>query len=779
MRRLLSKIFGPKKQASNDAAPVKPRAAGGDPLDLTARAQGWEGQPAINPVQRTIKDFPLAEVQVAKAATDQKFKMAVADGTDIGENEMDAPVGLKGQFSAYTVPEQLQGWYLSQSFIGYQACAIIAQNWLVDKACSMAGEDAIRNGWEIKALGDSGELSKAQLDELRSFDTKFKLKANLAEMERFKNIFGIRVAIFHVESDDKDYYEKPFNIDGVTEGSYKGISQIDPYWMMPMLTAESTADPSNIHFYDPEFWVISGKKYHRSHLIISRGPQPADILKPTYIFGGIPLTQRIYERVYAAERTANEAPLLALNKRTTAIHVDVEKALMNEKSFVQKLLFWVKYRDNYAVKVLGKEETMEQFDTNLSDFDSVIMNQYQLVAAIAKIPSTKILGTSPKGFNATGEFETVSYHEELESIQEHGMHPMAQRHYEILAKSLGIEAKVEVVFEPVDSVTEAQQAEINEKKSNTNKNNVEMGAISPDEVRDSLRDDKRSGYNRLTDEAAEEKPGMSPENLAEFEKAGAAEEKARAEAAGAGGLPGAVPEVDQEPTHPNTAAVTPVPGQSPAPSPSADPTMSLLLQLTAKMEQIEAALTPEGVDLPKGSEFSGQRTSRPSVSGVQPTVAGVGSVLSPNDGARLPKLKFQGLMITIENPRGTIRRGTTLDGEEWKSKMPHHYGFIRGVTGADGDELDCFVGPNPAAPFAYVVNQKEPTNGEFDEHKVMLGFDSPEEAKDAYLAAYQAGWDGYDGMISIPMDEFKHRLKDQLWNRPAEAGYIPKHKEDK
>ena len=33
------------------------------------------------------------------------------------------------------MPDAQFFWYASQSFIGYQSAAIIAQNWLVDKAC--------------------------------------------------------------------------------------------------------------------------------------------------------------------------------------------------------------------------------------------------------------------------------------------------------------------------------------------------------------------------------------------------------------------------------------------------------------------------------------------------------------------------------------------------------------------------------------------------------------------------------------------------------------------
>lgn len=770
MKKLLNKILG--RTPTTDAAIKKDeenarQVRSGDPLDVVYRQQGWKSAPPT-PIQLKVSDFPSTRrdglVLVADSAeTIEKIKVMDDNGVACG--------AMAGTASNYTVPEQLQQWYNAQSFIGYQACALIAQHWLVDKACSMAGEDAIRNGWEVSALGEDAELSKEDRDRLRAHDVPFRVKANLAELERFKNIFGIRVACFVVDSDDPKYYEKPFNIDGVTEGSYKGISQIDPYWMMPMMTAESTSDPSSIHFYDPEYWVISGKKYHRSHLIISRGPQPADILKPTYIFGGIPLTQRIYERVYAAERTANEAPLLSLSKRTTALHVDVEKAMTNLEKFEQKLLFWVKYRDNHAVKVLGKEETMEQFDTSLADFDSVIMNQYQLVAAIAKTPATKLLGTSPKGFSSTGEFEEKSYHEELESIQEHGMSPMLERHYLILAKSLGIECQLEVVFNDVDSMTAKAQAELNDKKADTDKKNVELGAVSPEEVRNRLRDDKHSGYNRLSNEEAEETPGMSPENLAKLEKAG--QEAAMA------GMPGATPALPVPapaglaenadateaqggnvlafPNTPNPTLVLSEPGIVPPPDNAA--LAECVKTLTERLLALEACLVPNGEELKPDGAAGITRTAKPSVTGLQPTVAPISAVLGPVDPTKHPKMKVSGMLLSIENPRGTIRQGQNLDGTNWSQKMPHHYGFIRGVTGADGDELDCFVGPNLMSDKVFVVNQNDPASGEFDEHKVMLGFDSLEEATAAYHSSYSTDWQGFGDAIELGMDNFKHWLK--------------------
>jgi phage-related protein (TIGR01555 family) len=510
--KLIRKLFGGSKTlVEKHADPDGYRA---DPLDMVARGQhgsvGWEATQK-SPIQRVVSDFPVYGVnkKIGDAAT--KHMMVGDDGEGAPFSKPD---------TGYLVPEGVINWYGSQGFLGYQILAIMAQQWLIDKACSMAGDDAIRNGWTIR--GDSGdEITGETYDLIHSYDKKFGIKANLSELNRFNNIFGIRVAIFDVRSDDPLYYEKPFNIDGVTEGSYRGISQIDPIWMMPMMSSDSMSNPASKNFYEPEYWIISGKKYHRSHIVVARGPQPADILKPTYIFGGVSMVQRIYERVYAAERTANEAPLLSMNKRTTAIHVDLDKVAAQEISFMQRLMIWVKYRDNHAIKVLGKDETMDQYDTSLADFDNVIMSQYQLVAAIAKVPATKLLGTPPKGFNATGEFEMISYHEELESVQEHIMTPMLDRHYLLLGKSLNLETQIHTDWNPVDSITTIQKADLNQKKAETDVQYITAGVLSPDEARNRLRQDRYANYSTITEEAANTTPGLSPENITGYEEAGA------------------------------------------------------------------------------------------------------------------------------------------------------------------------------------------------------------------------------------------------------------------
>lgn len=402
------------------------------------------------------------------------------------------------------VPDAQFGWYAGQSFIGYQAAAIIAQNWLVDKACLMPARDAIRHGYEVNG-------PDAAVEYLKEADKRYRIDAAMRELVHMGRIFGIRIAIFRVDSADPEYYEKPFNIDGVAPGSYRGISQVDPIWVSPILTDTSLSDPASIRFYEPQFWMVNGQKYHRSHLHVYIPHPVADTLKPMYQYGGIPLPQLIYERVYAAERTANEAPQLAMTKRLSVLKVNALAFFSNLGKARENLAAWVSMRDNYGVKVVDKEsEDLTQFDTGLADLDVTIMTQYQLVAAIAGVPSTKLLGTTPKGFNSTGEYEAEDYRQTLESIQSNDLTPLLEKHHAIALRSAGMDAETTVDWRPLDSPTAAEWAAISLQKAQAAQIYAGIGAVDGYDVRDMLKADKMSDYYQLAEIDETDDPTQTP-----------------------------------------------------------------------------------------------------------------------------------------------------------------------------------------------------------------------------------------------------------------------------
>lgn len=117
-------------------------------------------------------------------------------------------------------------------------------------------------------------------------------------------------------------------------------------------------------------------------------------------------------------------------------------------------------------------------------------------------------------------------------------------------------------------------------------------------------------------------------------------------------------------------------------------------------------------------------------------------------------IKINGFDVTIEQPAGSVRSGKDANGKEWSVTMDNTYGYIRGTKGVDGDHIDVFLGPDMNSDMVYVVDQVN-TDGSFDEHKVMIGFSSLEDARSAYLSNYEDGWQGLGNITGVALDEFK------------------------
>lgn len=129
-------------------------------------------------------------------------------------------------------------------------------------------------------------------------------------------------------------------------------------------------------------------------------------------------------------------------------------------------------------------------------------------------------------------------------------------------------------------------------------------------------------------------------------------------------------------------------------------------------------------------------------------------------------IKVQGLDISIENPKGSERRGTDPNGKEWAHTMSDHYGYIKRTVGADREQIDTYIGKNPESDQVFIVDQIDQETGNFDEHKVMLGFDSQDNATKAYQSNFDKGWKV--GQIrSMTVEQFKDWLKNGDTTKPA------------
>ena len=131
-------------------------------------------------------------------------------------------------------------------------------------------------------------------------------------------------------------------------------------------------------------------------------------------------------------------------------------------------------------------------------------------------------------------------------------------------------------------------------------------------------------------------------------------------------------------------------------------------------------------------------------------------------------LDLNGVKVKIENPAGSVRRGVGPDGTPWETKMVHHYGEIQGTEGADGDKVDVFIGNRPDSSRVWAIDQVN-EDGSFDEHKLVFGATSEEDARQTYLANYEKGWTGLGSITEIPAGELKNWLRNNAKKPAAES----------
>ena len=133
---------------------------------------------------------------------------------------------------------------------------------------------------------------------------------------------------------------------------------------------------------------------------------------------------------------------------------------------------------------------------------------------------------------------------------------------------------------------------------------------------------------------------------------------------------------------------------------------------------------------------------------------------SRKDSAGVDEQTIAGLKIVVEIHAGDTRTWIMPDGSTRSAPMLYDYGYVDGVIGADGEDVDVYLGPDVGDDLStvYVVDQlRAPDFKELDEQKLMLGWSDVTMARDAYQAQYQDPR-FFGGITAIPMREFRKQL---------------------
>ena len=147
-----------------------------------------------------------------------------------------------------------------------------------------------------------------------------------------------------------------------------------------------------------------------------------------------------------------------------------------------------------------------QIDTTLSDLDQVVMSQYKLVAAVARIPVDKLFELNPSGtLSNSGDYNIKNYTQDLNTIQNDLDKPFIDRINEIVMRSYyGRKDRIAIVFNPTYNPTAQEQAINVKTEVDTLQALIGNNVITTEEARQKLIADKRNGFSFLDEEAPEQ-----------------------------------------------------------------------------------------------------------------------------------------------------------------------------------------------------------------------------------------------------------------------------------
>lgn len=415
--------------------------------------------------------------------------------------------------------------FQSRIWITYTGCAVIATHEIVNRACAIPAEDAIAHGYKVVCASPAHQrdsehdTAEAQfLVDVKKAADKMGLNEACVRLDYKKKVFGVGIAIPWVEFKE-DYmsptgkdkgikysYEDEYDPKAIKKGSFKGFAVVDPHWLTYQWDQESRTDPSSPHFLEPTWIKVKDKRIHRSWIIRVVNSELPDIFKPVYLYGGLSLTQMIYERVWCADKLANEAPLLAMTKRLLIADGNLDQ-MISDSRHTNKFFNAINYfRDNFSIFVKKPSSNVTQLDTSLSELTPLTMSQYQLVAAIAQIPVTKLLKNVPSGLQATGQYEWDDYAQSLKAIQTKEYGPLCRMFFELYCASNYPEKedlKLDVEWNPIDVPDEKEVAQMSSQTAQYVSHLINTGLITVAEGRAILRKTNLPAFQSIPTEVPE------------------------------------------------------------------------------------------------------------------------------------------------------------------------------------------------------------------------------------------------------------------------------------
>lgn len=377
-------------------------------------------------------------------------------------------------------------------------------NGLFTKIIDRPSEESVKHGFDID-YGDEdiAEYVDDRLDELE-FEDKF------ATAEKWARLYG--GAIIVMLCDDGGGLEEPLDWSKVTS-----IEELRVFERS--IVQEDYTSLYHFHFFDsmkndkpfgqPEYYhIYSMYGYFTVHysrcLVFRNGRLPEQTTNSIYRYWGMPEYIKI-NRALRECVTSHEDGVKLLERSVQAIYKMKNLAqLLSTDAGEDKVLQRLQVIDmargilnSIAIDTDGEDYDFKSLP--MSGVKDVIDSTCNMLSAVTNIPQTILFGRSPAGMNSTGESDLENYYNMVENIQKQNMKANARTVIDLILKQGLIEGKIPEIpkykmkFAALWSMSESEQADISQKKAQTEQTKaqtaqvyIDSGVLDPSEVRKSL-----------------------------------------------------------------------------------------------------------------------------------------------------------------------------------------------------------------------------------------------------------------------------------------------------
>ncbi len=428
-----------------------------------------------------------------------------------------------------------QGW----TFMGYSYLSELAQIPEYRALSEVIALEMTKKWITFQSIGDEekGE-SKEKTDKIKVIEDELKkhhLQEKFRKLAEHDGFFG-RSHLYIDTGDTDDADELRMSIgDGRSKLSKAKVSPkhpvksfrvVEPIWTYPK--DYNSNDPLKEDWYNPSTWFVMAKEVHSSRLLRFVGREVPDLLKPAYAFGGLSLSQMAKPYVDNWLRTRQSVADIVHAFSVFILATDLSTSLAEDgDQLFRRLELFNRLRDNKGIMAIDKDsEDFKNVATSLATLDSLQAQTQEHMAAVNRTPITKLLGIQPAGLNASDENQLRNFEETVNATQEAFIRPHLTTCIDFiqLSKFGEVDPDITFRFAPLRSMTGKEIAELGKAKAETHQVYVDMGAISPEEVRGAVANDEDTPYTGIDVSDVPEPEGPEPGHIRETERVGEGEE---------------------------------------------------------------------------------------------------------------------------------------------------------------------------------------------------------------------------------------------------------------